>query len=156
MSGTSDRKGCLAILRRSVQVLDPWLAADSFFHAAGAAGTHCSLSQALRSADVAARHPQVPDPLIASYFGAVRVAEAPRGAAAAACAALDLGATPLVLLARDWTGLWHFLTVQALAAHRALRALGLDPNEPFRLLFADRPGTPPVCRGWCTHVRCLG
>ena len=85
------------------------------------------------------------------------VAEAPRAAAAAACATLDLGATPLVLLARDWTGLWHFLTVQLLAAHRALRALGQDPRKPFRLLFADRPGTPPVCRGSCMHMpeRCF-
>lgn len=75
------------------------------------------------------------------------VAEAPRGAGAAACAALDLGAAPLVLLARDWTGLWHFLTVQLLAAHRALRVLGLDPRKPFRLLFADRPGTSPIICG---------
>lgn len=105
------------------------------------------------SADPAARHAQVPDPLITSYFGAVSVAEAPRAAGAAACAALDLGAPPLVLLARDWTGLWHFLTVQLLAAHGALRALGLDPRKPFRLLFADRPGTPPVICSWCTHVQ---
>ncbi|KAK9842529.1 hypothetical protein WJX81_004633 [Elliptochloris bilobata] len=83
---------------------------------------------------------RVPDPLIAGYFGAISIAVAPRAAGVAACASLDLGGTPLVVLARDWTGLWHFLTVQLLAAHRALRALGLDPRRPFRLLFADRPG----------------
>jgi len=82
----------------------------------------------------------VSDPLLRGYFGAISVAEAPPAAAAAACASQDLGAAPLVVLARDWTGLWHFLTVQLLAAHRALAALGLYPAEPFRLLFIDRPG----------------
>lgn len=82
----------------------------------------------------------MPDPLLRGYFGAISLAAAPAAAAAAACVSLDLGGAPLVVLARDWTGLWHFLTVQLLAAHRALAALGLDPAEPFRLLFIDRPG----------------
>ncbi len=87
----------------------------------------------------------MPDPLLRGYFGAISVGEAPPAAAAAACASQGLGAAPLVVLARDWTGLWHFLTVQLLAVHRSLAALGLDPRQPFRMLFADRPGAPS---GW--------
>ena len=150
--GTFHARYHVTVSRQQTHSLAGQLHAQHLVKGAGPAGRRLpsKMQQALlggitgsAAADHAAPAAQVPDPLIAGYFGAVSVAEAPRAAGAAACKALDLGAVPLVLLARDWTGLWHFLTVQLLAAHRALRALSLDPRRPFRLLFADRPGTCP-------------